>query len=160
MKIIENFIDNKNIVNDIQSTLLSNTFPYFYNDHTSKPNDKSDFLFGHMLFYDEDVQSSYYNKILSPILGRLNYDYLLRAKINCYTKKDTHIETGMHVDMEDNHFVALYSVNTNNGYTLFEDGTKVQSVANQLVIFDGQLKHCSVSQTDKNLRININIDLV
>ena len=160
MKIIDNFIDNADIVNDIQSTLLGNNFPYFYNNHISEPGDNSDFLFGHMLFHDEDVKSNYFNKILSPILGRLNFNYLIRAKINCYTKKEKHIETGMHVDMNEKHLVALYSVNTNNGYTLFEDGTRVKSIANQMAIFDGRLKHCSVSQTDKNLRLNININLL
>jgi len=159
MQIIENFIDDKVIVDDIHSTLLGNNFPYFYNNYTSEPNDKSDYMFGHLLFRNEDVTSSYYNKIISPILGRLNFNYLLRAKVNCYTRKEKFIETGYHVDFNEQHVVALYSVNTNNGYTLFEDGTKVPSVANQMVIFDGHMKHCSVSQTDTNLRINININL-
>ena len=65
----------------------------------------------------------------------------------------------MHVDMPDPHTVALFSVNTNNGYTLFENGDKIASVENQLVIFDGSIKHCSVAQTDKNLRLNININV-
>ena len=65
----------------------------------------------------------------------------------------------MHTDLPEKHQVALYSVNTNNGYTLFENGDKAPSVENQLVLFDGSLKHCSVAQTDENLRINININL-
>ena len=67
-------------------------------------------------------------------------------------------KTAFHVDRYDSHMVGLYSVNTNNGYTLFEDGTKVESVENQMVIFDGKRKHCSVAQTDTKLRINININ--
>jgi len=27
------------------------------------------------------------------------------------------------------------------------------------VVFDGSIKHCSVAQTDENLRVNININL-
>ena len=64
----------------------------------------------------------------------------------------------MHVDDVIPHMVGLYSVNNNNGYTLFEDGTKVKSVENQMVIFDGSRKHCSVAQTDTNVRVNININ--
>ena len=65
----------------------------------------------------------------------------------------------MHVDQPTKHTVALFSVNTNNGYTLFENGEKVVSVENQLVMFDGSIRHCSVAQTDENLRVNININL-
>ena len=66
----------------------------------------------------------------------------------------------MHVDFPQKHRVALFSVNTNNGYTLFDNGEKIQSIENQLVIFDGALKHCSVAQTDTNVRVNINLNIV
>ena len=112
-----------------------------------------------MLYYDNQQKSSYFNKILMPILGNLNFNYLHRAKVNCYTKKHKHIKTVMHTEMVEIHTVALFSVNTNNGYTLFENGEKVVSVENQLVLFDGSIKHCSVAQTDENLRVNININL-
>ena len=89
----------------------------------------------------------------------LKFNYLIRAKINLYTKKDKFIETALHVDSYDPHQVALYSLNTNNGYTLFEDGTKIPSVENQMILFDGSLRHASVAQTDSNVRVNININI-
>ena len=161
MKVINNFLKNKKIFKDIQNTLLGggNGLPYYYQDHTADPEDKSDYFFCHMLYYDNQQKSSYFNKILMPILGNLNFNYLHRAKVNCYTKKHKHIKTVMHTDMAQKHTVALFSVNTNNGYTLFENGEKVVSVENQLVLFDGSIKHCSVAQTDENLRVNININL-
>ena len=64
----------------------------------------------------------------------------------------------MHRDFPKSHMVGLYSVNTNNGYTLFKDGTKVKSIENQMVIFDGKREHCSVAQTDTNVRVNVNIN--
>ena len=159
MKVINNFLKNKEVFKDIQNTLLGNTFPYYYNDNTAGPADKSDYFFSHMLYYDDQQKSSYFNRIVMPIIGHLEYTYLHRAKINCYTKKAKHIKTAMHVDLQRKHTVALFSVNTNNGYTLFENGEKVVSVENQLVVFDGSIKHCSVAQTDENLRVNININL-
>jgi len=54
----------------------------------------------------------------------------------------------------------LYSVNTNNGYTLFKDGKKVLSLANQAVVFDGKMSHSSVAQTDESIRVNININFI
>ena len=35
----------------------------------------------------------------------------------------------------------IYYINTNNGYTKLEDGTKVMSVANRLLLFDGSTSH-------------------
>ena len=159
IKIMKNFIQEKNIFKGIKDLLMSPDFPYYYNDNTAGPADKSDYFFSHMLYYDDQQKSSYFNRIVMPIIGHLEYTYLHRAKINCYTKKAKHIKTGMHVDQPTKHTVALFSVNTNNGYTLFENGEKVVSVENQLVMFDGSIRHCSVAQTDENLRVNININL-
>ena len=159
MQTINNFIQDKNIFDDIKNLLMSYNFPYYYYNYTANEKDKADYFFAHML-YDKDKQKSpYFNKITMPILGRLNFNYLHRVKINCYTKKHEQITTGMHTDLPQKHMVALFSINTNNGYTLFENGDKILSVENQLVVFEGHLKHCSVAQTDKNIRVNINIDL-
>ena len=49
-------------------------------------------------------------------------------------------------------------MNTNDGYTEFEDGTKVESVANRLVTFPANLKHTGTSCTDEKTRIVINFN--
>ena len=41
-----------------------------------------------------------------------------------------------------------------------EDGTKLESIENSLVVFNGDIKHRSVGQTDENIRVNINIDWI
>ena len=61
--------------------------------------------------------------------------------------------------IRDRHITLVYSVNTNNGYTEFQDGTIIPSIANQLLIFDGNMEHRSVSQTDIKNRMNLNINL-
>ena len=94
-----------------------------------------------------------------PILGKLNFKYLHRAKLNLYTKQNKQIKTSYHTDWNKEHTVALFSLNTNNGYTEFENGKKIKSEENNLVIFPGYLKHRSINQTDENTRINLNINL-
>jgi hypothetical protein len=49
-------------------------------------------------------------------------------------------------------------VNTNNGYTKFEDGTKVECVANRLLTFPTNIKHCGASCTDEKTRVVINFN--
>ena len=162
MQIIPNFIEDKRIQEEIKNTLIGErSIPYYYNSYIVNENDKSDFHFVHFL-YENNIHSHecspVFDKILSPLIGRLKFNYLIRAKVNLYTRKSEFIHTGMHIDYKKPHMVGLYSVNTNNGYTLFKDGTKVESIENQMVIFDGLREHCSVAQTDTNIRVNININ--
>jgi hypothetical protein len=159
MKILQNFLE-KDVFNNIKNILLSNNFPWYYSQITGNKNDYSDSFFYHFLFEDDQQKSPYFNKILMPIISKLNFNYLLRSKINFYTKKNKFIKTAFHLDYQEPHTVALFSINTNNGFTLFKKGNKIPSIENQLLIFDGQLEHCSVSQTDEKFRINININII
>jgi len=155
--LMENFL-KEDIFLKIKNILLSSDFPWFYNSYTGDINDKNNFLFYHYLFKDNQQTSDFFNLILVPILSKLECSLLLRAKINLYTKKEKAIKTAYHVDQKYNHKVALFSINSNNGFTLFEDGRNIISKENQIAFFDGDLKHSSVNQTDENLRINININ--
>ena len=53
---------------------------------------------------------------------------------------------------------AIYYLNTNNGYTEFEDGTKIESIANRFFLFDGAIKHASTTTTNALARFNINFN--
>ena len=55
---------------------------------------------------------------------------------------------------------GIYYVNTNDGYTVFEDGTKIDSVANRICIFPYYLKHSGTTCTNANRRIALNINYV
>jgi|TARA_E500000318_G_scaffold40488_1_gene38774 hypothetical protein len=159
MKIYKNFLPEP-LFKEIQSITTSNTFPYFYNPYTANEKDRSSFLFTHLLYGEKKPLSNYLATIVYPIMAKIKYTELLRAKINLYTKTPTEIVTGFHTDSDKEHKVLLYSVNTNNGYTLFKDGKKVLSLANQAVVFDGKMSHSSVAQTDESIRVNININFI
>ena len=49
-------------------------------------------------------------------------------------------------------------MNTNNGWTEFENGDRVDSVENRLVIFDSQMKHAGNTSTDQKIRVLINFN--
>jgi hypothetical protein len=55
--------------------------------------------------------------------------------------------------------LILY-MNTNNGYTEFEDGMKVESVANRIVSFPEETKHRGTSCTDEKIRMVINFNFL
>jgi len=154
--VIENFLEKETLE---KIKLEINKMHWYYLDFTAGKNDRSNFHFYHMIYENDQVESQrYFNTILMPILGSLNFKYLHRAKLNLYTKQDKQIKTGYHTDENIEHTVALISLNTNNGYTEFENKKKIKSTENTLVTFSGNLKHRSVNQTDTNTRINININ--
>ena len=163
MQIIPNFIEDKIIQEEIKNTLLGErSIPYYYNNYIVNENDKSDFHFVHFL-YENNIHSHecspMFDKILSPLIGRLKFNYLIRAKVNLYTRNSEFIQTGMHTDTKTPHMVGLYSVNTNNGYTIFEHNKqKVESIANRLVMFHGSLVHAGCSTTNQKRRVVLNLN--
>ena len=86
MKIIKNFLQPE-IFKQMQELVFSHDFPYFYVPTVGSVTDKSDFMFQHMLFFDNKQNSPHYNLLVSPLLGKLDFNFLIRAKLNCYTKK-------------------------------------------------------------------------
>lgn len=161
--IIPNFFDTPTL-NSIKKTLFSNEFPYYYQNtivYGHQPNQLMDYCFGHRIFYlDEDI-SSFYDIIGKPFVDRIEMSKLLRVKVNCYPVQPTNFKHGVHVDNDSPHIVALWNANTNNGKTILYLGDReleIPSEENELIIFDGSIKHQSVSQTDTKLRINININ--
>ena len=156
-KAIPNFL-NKEIFDKI--ILEVKNMPWFYSPHTGLPGDFSNYYFFHLLYEKGKMESPhYFNSILMPVIGRLNFNYLYRARLNLYTKQPKHIKTMFHVDTPLPHTVCLYSFSTNNGYTEFENGDKAKSIENNLITFPGNLKHRSINQTDTNIRFNLNLNL-
>ena len=67
----------------------------------------------------------------------------------------------MHVDLTMNQTTAIFYFNTSNGWTEFEAcGTKIESIANRMVIFSGDKVHCGTSCTDKHARVLLNINYI
>ena len=97
--------------------------------------------------------------LLYPLLNFLQPAGILRIKSNLTLRTPEHYETGLHVDvMVPGSLTAIFYVNTNNGYTYFENGQKVESVENRLVIFPSHLPHAGATCTDKHRRVVINFN--
>ena len=154
MKIIDNFLDD-NDFKLVKDTFQVSNFPWYYTPFQVKPGDNS-FMFCH-LFVNDDKRHSLFTDSMRPFLNKLNIKKLLRIKANLTTKKQVQIKGEMHTDFE-NCTTAIWYLNTNNGYTLFENGNKVECVENRMVIFDSNLKHCGVESNDSETRIVINFN--
>jgi hypothetical protein len=158
MQQIENFLDKEDY-NKILDAAISDSLPWYYTDSVTDKNE-NDFMLSHVLYWDNKINSDYYNTFVLPIMSKIKHQNILRAKVNFYTKREKQYKHGFHVDDTNPHVVALYSINTNNGYTEFVDGNKFRSIANSLILFNGNIKHRSVNQTDTKQRLNININYI
>ena len=97
---------------------------------------------------------------MNKIKEKIKFQNILRIRSSLYPRRDIQKPDPFHVDYDFSHTVCIFYLNTNNGCTMFENEEKIPSVENQLVIFDGQKKHCSVVQTDASARYIVNINTI
>tara|TARA_B100001059_G_C17806275_1_gene569344 strand:- start:1460 stop:1939 length:480 start_codon:yes stop_codon:yes gene_type:complete len=159
MKVIENFLPDE-LFEKIQTLMMGSKFDWHYAPGVATHDDTDDFYFTHNFYEHEKQQSKHFELITHPIIGRVSFNFMIRVRANCYVRKYEQYQNGFHTDQSFPHTVGLFSINTNNGYTLFEDGTKHESKANTMILFPGDMKHASVSQTDEKIRVNINFNFV
>ena len=111
----------------------------------------------HPFFSDYQIMSEHFSLIM-PVIKQLEVKALIRIKINLYPSQETLTEHGKHQDFPFPHKAAIFSLNTCDGYTKLNDGTKIESVENRLLLFPNDTLHTSVRQTDTKVRVVINFD--
>ena len=117
--------------------------------------------FFHMFYYEHSPVSKYWSYIL-PVLRKLDAKAIYSVKANCNVRTENIVRHGFHVDVPTNYDskTAILYINTNNGYTEFENGERVESVANRLVVFDSELKHTGTTCTDQQRRVVLNLNYI
>ena len=97
--------------------------------------------------------------LMYPILNFIQPAGILRIKANLNQKTAEHYETGLHVDvMVPGSLTAIFYINTNNGYTYFEDGQKIESIENRMVMFPSNIPHAGATCTDEDRRVVLNLN--
>ena len=104
-------------------------------------------------------------EIVSPILQRIKANLLLRVKVNLAFRTDKIVVHGYHCDIpskkvRDIATTSVYYLNDNNGYTEFDTGDRVESVANRLLTFPANTMHSGSTCTDAMYRSVINFNYV
>ena len=166
MDIIDDFLEQKDF-DELHVFMMSDNFDWYYNatiDFQEDLNDANKFQFVHMFYYAHAPHSRFIEQ-LDPILNILQPIAIFRIKANLLTRTPNIIENEFHIDNSDlseeklKHWTtSIFYVNTNNGHTIFEDGTKVESVANRMITFPTNMKHTGTSCTDEKTRVVINFN--
>ena len=154
----DNFLDTKQF-NKIKEVFFSKDIPWSFGkvvpDLESSVSDIDNFQFSYTIL----PESPFY-ECLIPLFDKMNMEVHFRVKINLNPKAYKIFEHGYHIDIPTPSKTAIFYLNTNNGYTAFETGEKVESVANRLVVFDSHIKHTGTSCTNEKVRMVLNINYI
>ena len=164
MKIEDKFLDQKKF-NKLQNYIINDKFNWNYNNRIDTGDDVDKYQLVH-IFYINYVPTSPSIEIIAPLIKKIDPITLGKIKANLLTRTPNIIENTFHVDGDATYdeeklkqlTTSILYVNTNNGYTKFEDGTKVESVANKMVTFPTNMKHTGTSCTDERTRVVINFN--
>ena len=168
--VIDNLLENKYfnelaflITNKGRNIKLGHSppeFPWFFQSNIEgldEPETGDLFYLTHAM-YDNNHPNSQYYELVIPLLDTIGTRSLIRVKANLYPRTDVLHEHKMHRDMDYSHSGAILYLNTCDGYTKLNDGTKIESVENRLLKFDPSIEHCSTTTTNDLARFNININ--
>lgn len=123
-------------------------------------DEMDDWQFTHTIFNRLGYEQSPLFNFMQPILTdpRMNIRAIQRIKANLNPRHHKIIKHGFHTDVPYECNTAIFYLNTNNGYTEFEDGNKVPSVANRMIIFPSTVRHTGTTCTDEKRRVLINFN--
>ena len=160
VKVINDFLTPEQYRDIVYSFLYSEDLPWhkeiivpLKNDDAPHPchalcEDKYNIQFVHTLYKDHEGHSPLWETVISTFAKGLNARAILRAKVNWTQCTEEIQEHGYHVDYDFEHYTAIYYLNTNDGYTKFKDGTKIDSIANRLLKIPSKVYHTGSTCTN------------
>ena len=158
--IVDNFLNQEEF--DPIADLIVNNFQWKYDNFVDYADEKDKFQFTHSFYKDFEIVSPFH-ETLKPIWNRIRPREIYRVKANLLTRTPEIVQNRFHTDNQEisgviQYTTSIFYLNTNNGYTEFEDGTKVESIANRFVSFPMDMKHRGTSCTDVKTRVVINFN--
>ncbi len=155
--IIDSFLD-QDYFDHLKNCVFSTQFPWVFCQEVANLGEMNDehFFFTHRLFDRFEPLSSFMKELDYLFVHHLEVKSLIRARINLYTNIGKLLEHDYHQDFKYPHKTAVLYFNTCDGYTGFRD-SKVESVENRVVLFDGSNEHYSTTCTDQKVRVVLSV---
>jgi hypothetical protein len=158
-KIIDNVLSKEEFEN-IKNSILNPNFPWNLTPVVTNENEnlpiQASYYFTHEFWsgFNTEPQA----QVFTPLLNIMECKAIIRIKANVYPPTETIVHHDNHCDYEFSHKGAIFYLNTNNGLTVLEDKTEVQSLENRLLLFDASRSHHSTTCSDDKCRVNINFN--
>ena len=151
----------------MHSELMAWNFPWYASKVVNDSDQNADYnmQFTH-LFYERYSPVDDTINILHPVLRVIQPISIFKIKANIMPNQGKIVEHGYHHDVTDSEFhpikdhmkTSILYMNTNNGFTKFEDGTGIESVANRFVTFPNHTEHTGTTTSDSDYRLVINFN--
>lgn len=159
IEIRDNFLPKEEFFK-IQKIFLSDVFPWYFNNYKIDSNNEeglNNYQFTHAFYFNNKIKSDAF-EYLEKLLKELKVKSIVKLKANLLPKTDTIIKSEFHNDVNFNCLTSILYINTNNGYTEFENGKIIESVENRLITFSSNIKHLGTTCTNNKIRIVLNIN--
>ena len=167
MEVKDNFLDDAHLIQ--LDELIDN--PYFawylqktqvdFAAPTSLIGTNDGYWFSHRIYAEYEPTSPSYNPMIEIFKNYLKYISLCRITVNLLFKQETPSISAFHTDFNEKKLTtAIFYLNTNNGYTEFKDGNRIDCIRNRLVMFPAIIPHRAIGQTDVKQRIVLNFNFI
>mgnify|MGYP003138462448 CR=1 FL=1 len=166
-QIIDNFLDTHEF-EFLQTKVMEQEHSWYYGESVADElKYENEAYFMHLYYMDmpEKIKDRLPTKsesfdLVKPIIRKIDHNFLLRVKANLYGRTETLKHHPDHQDYHFEHMGAVFYVNTNDGFTVLDDGTEIGSIENRLLLFNGATMHHSTTCTDKKRRVTINFNFM
>ena len=165
IQVIDNFLKDEHFA-PIAEYSLGTGCPWSFNEGILTPSvPKDSWQLVHTFYAGPHMSPAL--ELMYPLIEKIDPHVLLRIKSNLLPKsslltvtKPYHEDWKGLTDQGIPYMTGILYVNTCNGYTEFEDGTKVDSVANRFVTFPGKTYHGGSTTTNNIKRVVINVNWI
>lgn len=162
VQVVDNFLPQE-VFNKLQEFAMGGELPWFYSDTSVEENDGCP-QYSHTAYFQWKPVSFAWDHVF-PTIMQINPIGLFRVKFNSTSRTDKIVEKPLHYDITNDdasetpgYMICILYINDNDGYTYFESGDKIESVANRAVFIPGNTKHAGTSCTNANRRVVLNIN--
>ena len=166
MKIYDNYLTDDEF-SKIESFIEDASFKWSLIKELNDNSKPGDFVFIHES-NDEEKRNSIFTLLIKKIFTKDDFKIgsnkkiqICRMRINLFVNTSNKNEgKGFHKDVinDDDMKTLLFYLEDSNGYTEFEDGTIIESKKNRAIVFNSNILHQTVMQTNTIFRRNININ--
>ena len=161
MIVKDNFLNDNDLIQ--LDKLINNPRFAWYLQKEQVKGENDGYWLSHLIYFLDEPRSELYDPVINIFKNKLEYVSLCRIIANLLLKQENPIISDFHIDYEQNNkkiTTAIFYLNTNNGYTEFKGGNKIDCVKNRLIMFPANTPHRAIGQTDVIERIVLNFNLI
>jgi len=147
-EIVNDFLD-KEVFKSLQTYLMSDKIPWF--------NMIGPWGYFNHQFYS-NIDTSPFFDIISPITEKLNVKIPININAKLFCNTGALSQHLIPVEVSDPHTTAIFFVNSNDGYTMLDDETKIESVENSVLFYDGSRQTINTNCADQKVRLLLKLD--